>query len=45
METIKSYKGFNKNMTCRDFQYEEGKKEGTIYMLINGKVVEWEDAK
>ena len=25
-EIIKSYKGFNKDMTCRDFQYEEGKK-------------------
>ena len=23
---MKSYKGFNKNMTCRDFQYEEGKE-------------------
>ena len=26
---IKSYKGFNKDMTCRDFQYEEGKKYET----------------
>ena len=25
-EIIKSYKGFNKDMTCRDFQYEEGKE-------------------
>ena len=25
-EVIKSYKGFNKDMTCRDFKYEEGKK-------------------
>ena len=23
---IKAYKGFNKDMTCRDFQYEEGKE-------------------
>ena len=23
---VKSYKGFNKDMTCRDFQYEEGKE-------------------
>ena len=25
-EVIKFYKGFNKNMTCRGFQYEEGKE-------------------
>ena len=25
-EVIKTYKGFNKDMTCRDFQYEEGKE-------------------
>lgn len=24
--TIKSYKGFNKDMTCRGFQYEEGRE-------------------
>ena len=24
-EVIKAYKGFNKDMTCRDFRYEEGK--------------------
>ena len=23
---MKAYKGFNKDMTCRDFQYEEGKE-------------------
>ena len=23
---MKGYKGFNENMTCRDFQYEEGKE-------------------
>ena len=26
METIKGYKGFDKNMQCRGFQYEEGKE-------------------
>ena len=26
MEVIKAYKGFNKDMTCSDFQYEEGKE-------------------
>lgn len=25
-KVIKGYKGFNKNMTCRGFQYEEGKE-------------------
>lgn len=25
MEKIKGYKGFDKNMKCRDFQYETGK--------------------
>ena len=25
-ESIKTYKGFNKDMTCRGFQYEEGKQ-------------------
>ena len=25
-ESIKTYKGFNKDMTCSDFQYEEGKE-------------------
>ena len=29
MEKIKSYKGFNKDMTCRRFQYEEGKEYET----------------
>ena len=28
-ETIKGYKGFNKDMTCRGFQYEEGKEYET----------------
>ena len=25
MTTMKAYKGFNRDMTCRDFQYEDGK--------------------
>ena len=25
MESLKGYKGFDMNMKCRDFQYEEGK--------------------
>jgi hypothetical protein len=29
MESIKSYKGFNKDMTCREFQYEEGEEYET----------------
>ena len=23
---MRTYKGFNKDMTCREFQYEEGKE-------------------
>ena len=28
-QILKTYKGFNKDMTCRDFQYEEGKEYQT----------------
>ena len=37
--SIKAYKGFNKDMTCKGFQYEEGKEyqaEGKIELCKNG---------
>ena len=36
---MKTYKGFNKDMTCRGFQYEEGKEytvDGKISACNNG---------
>ena len=36
---MKAYKGFNKDMTCRDFQFEEGKEyeqDGEIKVCENG---------
>lgn len=36
---MKAYKGFNKDMTCRGFQYEEGKEyecEGKVKVCENG---------
>ena len=39
MEKIKGYKGFNKNMKCREFQYETGKDythEGDIKCCKSG---------
>ena len=35
---MKAYKGFNRDMTCRNFQYEEGKtyKEGTAKLCNSG---------
>ena len=37
-ESIKTYKGFNKDMTCRGFQYEEGKqyKEESVEVCDHG---------
>ena len=43
---MKAYKGFNKDMTCRNFQYEEGKTyehpgtPDTWYYLKDGKITE-----
>ena len=36
---LKGYKGFNKDLTCRDFQYEIGKEykhEGNIKLCNKG---------
>ena len=37
-EIIKAYKGFNKDMTCRGFQYEDGKEyeEDGVYICHKG---------
>lgn len=35
--SIKSYKGFKKDMTCKGFQYEEGKE----YLMIMQKNAQW----
>lgn len=38
---IHGYKGFNKDMTCRDFKFEVGKKikADTWYSLKRGKFI------
>ena len=33
-KVVKSYKGFNKDMTCRGFQYEEGKEYETDKAIV-----------
>lgn len=30
-EAIKSYKGFNKDMTCRGFQYDEHRRKDRLH--------------
>ena len=42
-EVVIAYKGFDKNLRCRDFQYEVGEngiKPDTWYALKDGKPVE-----
>ena len=33
-KVVKSYKGFNKDMTCRGFQYKEGKEYETSKAVV-----------
>lgn len=44
-KTIKAYKGFNKDMACRGFAYEEGKriKADTWYKFVDGEFTECDD--
>ena len=37
---LKAFKGFDKRLRCRGFQYEVGKRADTWYTLRRGEIVE-----